>query len=65
MCCCGTKPATETKGSITDVVCGMKVDPATAAGASEHEGKRYFFCGAGCKRSFDADPARYVGLDQT
>ncbi len=60
MCCCGTKTQTETKGSVTDVVCGMQVDPATAAGASEYQSKRYFFCGAGCKQSFDANPVQYA-----
>jgi Cu+-exporting ATPase len=38
----------------------MQVDPATAAGTSEYQGKRYFFCGAGCKRSFDAKPVQYA-----
>jgi Cu+-exporting ATPase len=60
MCCCGTKPKTETKGSVTDTVCGMQVDPATACGVSEYQGKRYFFCGAGCKRSFDANSGQYA-----
>lgn len=60
MCCCGTKPSTEAKGAVTDVVCGMQVDPATAAGVSEYQSKRYFFCGAGCKRSFDANPVQYA-----
>ncbi len=60
MCCCATTPKVETKGSVTDVVCGMQVDPATAAGVSEYQGKRYFFCGAGCKRSFDANPVQYA-----
>ncbi len=43
-----------------DPVCGMQVDPAKAAGSSEHEGKTYYFCGAGCKSSFDANPAQYL-----
>src|SRR4029453_16085276 len=43
-----------------DVVCGMMVDPANAAGSSEYEGKTYYFCGKGCKARFDTDPARYV-----
>ena len=43
-----------------DVVCGMMVDPARAAGTSEYEGKTYYFCGRGCKAKFDANPARYV-----
>jgi Cu+-exporting ATPase len=60
MCCCGTKPQAETKGSVTDIVCGMQIDPATAAGVSEYQGKRYFFCGAGCKLSFDANFVKYA-----
>ena len=55
MCCCGTEPQNKTKSSVTDVVVGMQVDPITAAGISEYQGKRYFFCGAACKLSFDAD----------
>ena len=60
MCCCGTKAEKETKGSVIDVVCGMHIDPATAAGVTEYQGKRYFFCGEGCKRSFDAKPVQYA-----
>ena len=60
MCCCGTKPETQTKVSVIDVVCGMHIDPATAAGVSEYQGKRYFFCGEGCKRGFDAKPVQYA-----
>jgi Cu+-exporting ATPase len=44
----------------TDPVCGMEVDPATAAGASEYQGTTYYFCSPGCKRQFDKDPQRYV-----
>ena len=43
-----------------DVVCGMQVDPATAAGTSEYQGKTYYFCAKSCKVKFDADPAKYV-----
>ena len=41
-----------------DPVCGMDVDPKTAAGKSEYKGQTYYFCSAGCKRSFDKDPER-------
>src|SRR5262245_9359075 len=43
-----------------DVVCGMMIDPAKAAGTSEYDGKTYYFCGKGCKAKFDADPSKYV-----
>ena len=33
----------------TDPVCGMDVDPATAAATSEYQGKTYYFCAVGCK----------------
>ena len=44
-----------------DPVCGMTVDPQTARHESTYEGRRVVFCSAGCKESFDADPARYGG----
>ena len=43
-----------------DVVCGMQVDPKKAAGQSQYGGKTYYFCCAGCKRKFDANPSQYV-----
>ena len=42
-----------------DVVCGMDVDPAKAAGKSEYNGKTFYFCSKACKTKFDADPAKY------
>jgi P-type Cu+ transporter len=44
----------------TDVVCGMRVDPARAAGSLEHEGKVYYFCGKGCLQRFQSDPSKYL-----
>ena len=43
-----------------DPVCGMTVDPATAAAVRSHAGRNYFFCATGCAESFDADPERYL-----
>jgi Cu+-exporting ATPase len=42
-----------------DVVCGMQVDPAKAAGTSQHNGKTYYFCSMVCKTKFDANPAQF------
>lgn len=47
--------------TVTDVVCGMQIDPDQAAGTSEYQGQTYYFCGMGCKRQFDKDPERFVG----
>ena len=44
----------------TDVVCGMKIDPAKAAGQSQYNGKTYYFCSATCKAKFDANPQQYA-----
>ena len=41
-----------------DPICGMTVDPATAAGSHDHRGQRYYFCGLSCLERFKADPAR-------
>ena len=47
--------------TVKDPVCGMDIDPATAAGKSEYKGQTYYFCSAGCKKSFDKDPEKYIG----
>jgi len=43
-----------------DPICGMNVEPATAAATVEHEGRTYYFCGKGCAKSFSADPGKYT-----
>jgi Cu+-exporting ATPase len=43
-----------------DPVCGMTVDPSRANVTHEHAGKKYYFCCAGCKEKFSADPAKYL-----
>ncbi|HEX7318611.1 MAG TPA: heavy metal translocating P-type ATPase [Pyrinomonadaceae bacterium] len=42
------------KEEFVDPVCGMTVDPGRAAGTSERDGVRYYFCSTGCKEKFDA-----------
>jgi Cu+-exporting ATPase len=41
-----------------DPICGMTVDPATAAGSHDHHGQPYYFCGLSCLERFKADPER-------
>jgi YHS domain-containing protein len=43
-----------------DPVCGMDVDPKTAAAKSDYQGQTYYFCSQGCKQSFDKDPQKYL-----
>ena len=46
-----------------DPVCGMEVDTATAANTYEYEGKRYYFCGKGCRLEFEDDPQTFLDPD--
>ena len=46
-----------------DPVCGMDVDPDSAAGKSEYEGKTYYFCSPGCKKQFDDNPEKFVTVE--
>ncbi|MEP7192977.1 MAG: YHS domain-containing protein [Actinomycetota bacterium] len=50
----------EESAKSIDPVCGMSVDPATAAATVDYEGHRYYFCGKGCAKSFSADPGTYA-----
>ena len=50
-------PVAET---VTDPVCGMRVDPATSTHRADYHGETFHFCGGGCKAKFEADPARYL-----
>jgi Cu+-exporting ATPase len=53
-------------GKVTmavDPVCGMEVDPQSAAGTTQYHGTTYFFCAEACKKKFEDDPEAY--LDQS
>ncbi len=52
--------ASEAHQRTVDPVCGMTVDPDTAAAQRRFGGVDHYFCGTGCAEAFDADPARYV-----
>ena len=44
-----------------DPVCGMVVEPATAAANYEYDGKTYYFCAVGCKAAFEKNSERFLG----
>ena len=46
--------------TATDPVCGMKVDPQATPHRHVFEGRPYYFCCAGCRSKFVADPGKYV-----
>jgi xanthine dehydrogenase accessory factor len=43
-----------------DPICGMSVVITNAKHRSEFEGRSFYFCCAGCKRAFDAQPQKYA-----
>ncbi|HEY3212180.1 MAG TPA: heavy metal translocating P-type ATPase [Actinomycetota bacterium] len=50
----------ETMATVRDPVCGMEIDPASAASSEEHEGQTYYFCSQTCHDSFMAEPEKYA-----
>ncbi len=49
--------------SAIDPVCGMTVDESKAKAASRlssYQAQTYYFCNDGCKKRFDAEPAKYL-----
>ncbi|NYI40340.1 YHS domain-containing protein [Demequina lutea] len=51
-----------TSEKVTDPICGMSIDPATAAATIEHDGTTYYFCSQGCADTFVANG--YTGAHQ-
>ena len=43
-----------------DPVCGMTVDPKSAAGKTQHQGRTYYFCAAACQAKFEKNPGQFV-----
>jgi Cu+-exporting ATPase len=53
----GSPPAAT---GVIDPVCGMTVDPHKTPHRHTHHGHPYYFCSAGCRTKFAADPAKYL-----
>ena len=45
---------------VLDPVCGMTIDPATAAGHYDYHGQRFYFCHPSCLERFKADPEAFL-----
>ena len=43
-----------------DPICGMTVEPRSAAGSFEYQGTTYYFCSKGCLQKFQQDPERFL-----
>jgi Cu+-exporting ATPase len=55
-------PAECEKGisAVIDPVCGMTVDSHTTPHRHSHHDRTYYFCSAGCRTKFAADPEKYL-----
>jgi Cu+-exporting ATPase len=56
----GTDRKEEEMATVRDPVCGMDIDPASAAGREEYEGTTYYFCSQGCHERFRTEPKKYA-----
>jgi xanthine dehydrogenase accessory factor len=56
----GEAIAAESAGEAIDPVCGMTVAIAGARHTTEFDGKTWYFCCAGCKARFEAEPSQYI-----
>ena len=54
------QPQRTTGATRIDPVCGMTVDPKSAAGSIEHKGETYYFCSKHCLHKFSEDPQRFL-----
>ncbi|HKX83518.1 MAG TPA: heavy metal translocating P-type ATPase [Pyrinomonadaceae bacterium] len=50
------------QGKYIDPVCGMSVDPETAAASYEYNGNIYYFCAIRCRDRFAAEPEKFLSV---
>ena len=66
--CCSSSAANintpQMETPLIDPVCGMKVS-TDSPHVLQHEGHPVYFCNAGCKAKFSANPAKYTVSDKT
>ena len=53
----------EVKLLAIDPICKMEVDEEKAKYISIHNGKKYYFCAPGCKKTFDKNPDKYANVE--
>jgi P-type Cu+ transporter len=46
--------------AIEDPVCGMSVEPDSAAASTEYEGRTFYFCSNHCLEKFQANPRKFL-----
>ncbi len=58
--CTHSSNALQNAGPACDPVCGMTVDPNKTPHKAENGGQPFFFCSAGCRTKFLANPGKYL-----
>jgi membrane fusion protein, copper/silver efflux system len=59
-------PAAEKVKPVKDLVCGMTVDPKSPGTLkTQYKGETYYFCSETCKKSFEANPDKYIPKQTT
>jgi YHS domain-containing protein/ketosteroid isomerase-like protein len=56
--------ARKANATVVDPVCGMIIDPATAAAHRRHGQRDYYFCAETCADAFDANPEHHLATHQ-
>jgi YHS domain-containing protein len=46
---------------VKDPVCGMEFDESQAEAQTTYQGQAYFFCSEECRKTFEENPAEFVG----
>lgn len=57
----GHGPSEPNPNAVRDPVCGMWVDPKTAADSYRFRDRTYYFCRSHCRTRFETDPDLYLG----
>ncbi len=53
--------STPLSDAIIDPVCAMKVNPQHMEHTFPYRNHTYYFCAEGCRKTFEADPEKYLG----
>ena len=57
-------PTAKSGNDVKDPVCGMTVDPHTTPHRHTHQGRPYYFCSAGCRSKFVAQPTKHLVVEE-
>jgi Cu+-exporting ATPase len=50
--------------TVTDPVCGMRIEPEKAAGKSDFRGETFHFCSKNCLETFGHEPEKFAGTSE-